>query len=162
MGSLELCTSKLGTSLILVLGHTCLGMWLWLSTPLNGIPFWLGLVNSPSILEPILVVGLGCSLGANRDFDPWPCTLFLLVVQVGNAKWNEPRNWSPQRKPPVGWCSSGSFPHSHSLHRFRTDRKFFSLPELLRPFVTFWDRTIGLDKKFGYLFSGQSTQKARS
>ena len=31
-------------------------------------------VNSPPILEPILVVGLGRSLGANRslDFDPWP------------------------------------------------------------------------------------------
>ena len=29
-------------------------------------------VNSPPILEPILVVGLGCSLGANRGFDPWP------------------------------------------------------------------------------------------
>ena len=34
------------------------------------IPFWL--VNSPPILEPILVVGLGCSLGYDLDFDPWP------------------------------------------------------------------------------------------
>ena len=25
-----------------------------------------------TILEPILVVGLGCSPRANRDFDPWP------------------------------------------------------------------------------------------
>ena len=28
-------------------------------------------VDAPPILEPILVVGLGCSLGANRDFDPY-------------------------------------------------------------------------------------------
>ena len=28
--------------------------------------------SAPPILEPISVVGLGCSLGANRDFDPWP------------------------------------------------------------------------------------------
>ena len=31
----------------------------------------LGQVNSPPILEPILVVGLGCSKGV-RGFDPWP------------------------------------------------------------------------------------------
>ena len=36
-----------------------------------GIPFWLDWVNSPPVLEPILVVGLGCSLGV-LDFDPWP------------------------------------------------------------------------------------------
>ena len=30
------------------------------------VPFWIG---APPILEPILVVGLGCSLGV-RDFDP--------------------------------------------------------------------------------------------
>ena len=29
-----------------------------------------GLVNSPPISEPILVVGLGCSLKGNRAFDP--------------------------------------------------------------------------------------------
>ena len=37
-------------------------------------PFWstiLGKVNSPPMLEPISVVGLGCSLGV-RGFDPWP------------------------------------------------------------------------------------------
>ena len=34
-----------------------------------GIPFWL--VGAPPILEPMIVVGLGCSLGV-RDFDPWP------------------------------------------------------------------------------------------
>ena len=28
-----------------------------------GIPFWLGLVKSPPILEPFFVVGLGCLLG---------------------------------------------------------------------------------------------------
>ena len=28
-------------------------------------------MNSPPIFEPILVVGLGCSLGV-WDFDPWP------------------------------------------------------------------------------------------
>ena len=30
-----------------------------------------GVFGAPHILEPILVVGLGCSLGV-RDFDPWP------------------------------------------------------------------------------------------
>ena len=41
-------------------------MWLWVKT--NGIPFWL--VGAPPILEPILVVGLGCSLGVRAlDFD---------------------------------------------------------------------------------------------
>ena len=30
-------------------------------------------VGAPPILEPILVVGLGCSLQANRDFDPLSC-----------------------------------------------------------------------------------------
>ena len=33
------------------------------------VPFWVG---APPILEPILVVGLGCSLGGIRDFDKWP------------------------------------------------------------------------------------------
>ena len=41
--------------------------WPWVKT--NGIPFWL--VGAPPILEPILVVGLGCSVGV-RGFDPWP------------------------------------------------------------------------------------------
>ena len=31
----------------------------------------LGWVNSPRILEPILV-GIGMLTGGNRDFDPWP------------------------------------------------------------------------------------------
>ena len=57
--------------------------WLWVKTVLDPI---LGLVNSPPILEPILVVGLGCSLGV-RDFDPWPDGFF--------------RSWNP---PPGGWC----------------------------------------------------------
>ena len=40
-------------------------------------PFWGShfgwYVASPPILEPILVVGLGCSLGGyDVDFDPWP------------------------------------------------------------------------------------------
>ena len=30
-------------------------------------------MNSPPILEPILVVGLGCSRGGHPDFYPWPC-----------------------------------------------------------------------------------------
>ena len=29
-------------------------------------------IAAPAILEPILVVGLGCSLWGNRGFDPWP------------------------------------------------------------------------------------------
>ena len=32
-------------------------------------------VGVPPIFEPILVVGLGCSLGYDLDFDPWPCIL---------------------------------------------------------------------------------------
>ena len=37
-----------------------------------GIPFWLVGAGAPPILGFLLVVGLGCSLGANRDFYPWP------------------------------------------------------------------------------------------
>ena len=33
-----------------------------------GTPFW----GAPPVLEPILVVRLGCSLGGNQAFDPWP------------------------------------------------------------------------------------------
>ena len=53
------------------------------SKPLNGIPFWL--VNSPPMLEPILVGKFGCSLGV-RDFDPWQrLGRFLLsALQVNN------------------------------------------------------------------------------
>ena len=44
-------------------GNPCwVPIWLWLSKP-----FW----DPMFILEPILVVGLGCSLGV-RAFDPWP------------------------------------------------------------------------------------------
>ena len=40
----------------------------------SGIPFWGFSLNSPPSLEPILVVGLGCSLGARFGFGPmaWP------------------------------------------------------------------------------------------
>ena len=55
----------------------------WVKT--NGIPFWLGLVNSPPILEPILVLGLGCSLGV-RDFDPCPCRgMHRQPVEIGGG-----------------------------------------------------------------------------
>ena len=46
-----------------------------------GIPFWLDCVNSPPILEPVLVVGLGCSLRV-RDFDPWPERRLRLIGVV--------------------------------------------------------------------------------
>ena len=48
---------------------------------LHGIPSWL--VNSPVILGPILAVGLGCSLGGFRDFDPWPNESSRLFAPVG-------------------------------------------------------------------------------
>ena len=74
------------------------GMWLWLSKPF-WIPFWLGLVNSPHILEPILVVGLGCSLGV-RDFDPWPdgCVYaygLVLLVDHSNGGFHFPSPLNP-------------------------------------------------------------------
>ena len=44
-----------------------LPMWPWVKP--MGSHFGVG---APPILEPISVVGLGCSLGVH-DFDPWPC-----------------------------------------------------------------------------------------
>ena len=49
-----------------------------------GIPFWL--VVAPPILEPTLV-GLGCSLGGNRDFDPWP---YVSGQGINQCLENEP------------------------------------------------------------------------
>ena len=42
--------------------------WLWLSKPMGS---YFG-VGALLILEPILMVGLGCSLGVRFGFDPWP------------------------------------------------------------------------------------------
>ena len=44
-------------------------------------------VGAPPILEPILVVGLGCSL-YDLDFDPWPCWLGGLQHQADHS-WME-------------------------------------------------------------------------
>ena len=52
------------------LNHFSGKIWLWVKN--NGTILGGGFGAQP-ILEPILVVGLGCSLGANRAFDPWPC-----------------------------------------------------------------------------------------
>ena len=38
--------------------------------------------GAPPILEPILVVGLGCSLGV-RAFDPWPVIRAVASWQAG-------------------------------------------------------------------------------
>ena len=38
---------------------------IWRGVKTNGIPFWLGLVNSPPILEPILV-GIGMFTGGTQ------------------------------------------------------------------------------------------------
>ena len=43
-------------------------------------------MNSPPILEPVLVVGLGCSLGV-RDFDPWPFQLPTNRVGAESVVW---------------------------------------------------------------------------
>ena len=42
-------------------------------------------VGAPLILEPILVVGLGCSLGV-RDFDPWPYGVVVFFKVLEEAK----------------------------------------------------------------------------
>ena len=39
-------------------------------------------VNSPPLLEPILVVGLGCHWGYDSDFDPWPDATAMFETTV--------------------------------------------------------------------------------
>ena len=71
-------------------------------------PFWdpiLGFaVNSPPILEPISVVGLGCSLGVGA-FDPWPAGWggpFCRTGRLGNggSSFFCPFQFTPKRYPP--------------------------------------------------------------
>ena len=52
--------------------------------PFTKVPFWYIYLSHhlcPPMLEPILVVGLGCSLGGNH-FDPWPFTRCLSFFRV--------------------------------------------------------------------------------
>ena len=37
-------------------------------------------IGAPPVLEPILVVGLGCSLGYDLDLDPWPGCLVSMAL----------------------------------------------------------------------------------
>ena len=39
-------------------------------------------VGAPPILEPILVVGFGCSLGVRFGFCPWPYLFVVLFCEV--------------------------------------------------------------------------------
>ena len=64
-----------------------------------GIPCWLGLVNLPPILELILVLGLGCSLGV-RDFDPRPNPFrAVLVFLIGEPSFGWFLQGNQQGKP---------------------------------------------------------------
>ena len=62
------------------------------------VPFWL--VGPPPILEPILVVGLGCS--PNRDFDPQP------RVPGGRMSFGGAKG--PMRGDSPGWTGEGAAP----------------------------------------------------
>ena len=49
---------------------------------------WPWVKTNATILGVILVVGLGCSLGANQDFDPWPCQKYWQTrVTVGVGQY---------------------------------------------------------------------------
>ena len=86
-------------------------LWLGLSlTNLHGSkPFWYHFgMGAPPILEPILVVGLGCSLGDNRGFDPWP---------VEKARCRPSRRlpcWLPFKTHTKGTLKKNTDTHTHT------------------------------------------------
>ena len=65
-------------------------------------PILGGLVKSPTILEPILVVGLGCSLGV-RGFDPQPHGNPLFVGICRKVKSLQGFLGGPSTVSPVHW-----------------------------------------------------------
>ena len=111
--------------------------WLWLRT--TGIPFWWGLVHSPPILEPILVVGLGCSLGIRFGY-----TLGLHPWEM--AQNGPKQHFRDKSKPKWGHFTVGVI----SGRNTRTLR--ISLPEFMN-FKLFGKTILVANIKFG-LFLG--------
>ena len=77
-------------------------IWLWVKT--NGIPFWGS--GALPILEPILVVGLGCSLGLTGSLTPH----LFFADRCWGSFLGEPGGFTKSSSEPFRNPAFGEFP----------------------------------------------------